>query len=670
MQLNRLAIALALALPLTAFAAPKSGIDKANFDPSVRIQDNLFLAVNGTWVKNTEIPADKTNWGAFNQLRDLSEQRVKTIVESAATRKDDAIAKQIADFYASFMDEARADKLGIAPIKPLLADIAKINDKAALVKAFGSLQMQGVSVPMRSGVGQDAKESTRYIFEIMQGGLGLPDRDYYLEQDPRFVAAREAYVRYLSTLLQLDGETEANASKIAQSQLEFETKLAKVQWTKVENRNPEKLYNKFDRKGLKELTPGFDWDALLSAAEADKATDVIIAQPSFFKALAGMVSSEPIGVWRDYLRLRALDTFAPMLSKPFVEAHFTLHSKTLEGAKENRPRWKRGVALVEGAVGESLGQLYVKEYFPAESKKKMEVLVGNLMKAYSQSIDKLGWMSPATKVRAQEKLASYAVKIGYPNRWRDYSGLVVKTDDLVGNVIRSNQLDRRYELNHLGKPIDREEWGMTPQTVNAYYNPLMNEIVFPAAILQPPFFDATADDAVNYGGIGAVIGHEISHGFDDQGSQFDAQGNLKNWWKDEDKKAFSGLTERLVNQYNAYQPLAGRFVNGKLTLGENIADLSGLQIAYKAYQISLNGKPAESIDGFTGDQRFFIGFAQVWRSKSRDERTLQLLTIDPHSPGNIRPVGAAVNSDAFVAAFGVKPGDGMFKPEAERIRIW
>ncbi len=359
-----------------------------------------------------------------------------------------------------------------------------------------------------------------------------------------------------------------------------------------------------------------------------------------------------------------------MLPEPFVKAHFNFHEAAIAGAKEQRPRWKRGVEFVESQVTESVGQFYVAQYFPPESKQKMEVLVSNLLKAYAQSIDNLTWMSPATKAAAHDKLGRYTVKIGYPSKWRDYSGLAVKANDLIGNTIRGAQFEYRFDLARLNKPVDREEWGMPPQMVNAYYNPSKNEIVFPAAILQPPFFDANADDAINYGGIGAVIGHEISHGFDDQGSQYDGHGNMKNWWQKEDQQAFRSLTEQLVAQYNQYEPIAGRFVNGQLTLGENIADLSGLQIAYKAYQLSLGGKPAESIDGFTGDQRFFIGFAQIWRNKTRDARALQLLTIDPHSPAQYRPVGAVVNSDAFMAAFGVQPGDGMFKPEKERIRIW
>jgi putative endopeptidase len=669
MKLKPLAYAILLTLPFAAHALT-SGIDKSNFDPKVRIQDNLYKAVNGGWEARTEIPGDMTRWGAFLELRDLSEKRVRTIVEGAAANKDDATARQIADLYGSFMDEAAVEKLGSAPVKPWMDQIDAIGDKAAMVKAMGAWQSIGLRLPLDIDVEQDAKDSTRYLLQVSQSGLGLPDRDYYLEQDPRFQKARDAYKLYLITLFELDGAKATDATGQADTVIALETKMAKLQWSKVENRDPQKTYNKLDLAGLKALSGDIDWTNFLQAAQVGAATEANINQPSYVKGLGELIASEPLAVWKDYLRARMLDHFAPVLPNPYVAASFLYHDQTLAGAKEMRPRWKRGVALVERNLGEAVGKLYVAQYFPASAKARMETLVGNLLKAYRQSIDKLAWMSPATKAAAKDKLAHYAVKIGYPNQWRDYSGFEVKPDDLVGNYVRGSEFGYAYRVGHLGKPIDREEWGMTPQTVNAYYNPLMNEIVFPAAILQPPFFNPDADDAVNYGGIGAVIGHEISHGFDDQGSQFDAQGNLRNWWQEDDHKAFGSLTARLVSQYDQYMPIPNRHVNGKLTLGENIADLSGLQIAYKAYHLSLNGKPAPKMDGYTGDQRFFIGFAQVWRNKTRPETALQFLTIDPHSPSEFRPIGAAVNSDAFVAAFGVKAGDGMFKPEKERIRIW
>ncbi|MGQ5524976.1 M13 family metallopeptidase [Chitinimonas sp. PSY-7] len=669
MQLRHIACAIALAFPLAVNAAT-SGINKDNFDPQVRIQDDLYTAVNGGWMQRTEIPADKTSWGAFHQLRDLSEQRVHGIIESAAGNATDPKSKQIADLYASFMNEAEIEKQSLSPIKPLLTEIEQIKQHGDLTKQFGALQLLGLNLPIRLDVRVDAKDSNRYLLHVLQGGLGLPDRDYYLEKDERFAKARDAYMAYLGKLLVLSGTTEDVAGQKAQAIVVLESKLARIQWSVVENRDPQKTYNKYDLARLKKLTPGVDFKSLLVAAEASSINEINVSQPSYQQALAKLVTATDIAVWRDYLRIRAIDRFAPMLPEPFVKAHFNFHEAAIAGAKEQRPRWKRGVEFVESQVTESVGQFYVAQYFPPESKQKMEVLVSNLLKAYAQSIDNLTWMSPATKAAAHDKLGRYTVKIGYPSKWRDYSGLAVKANDLIGNTIRGAQFEYRFDLARLNKPVDREEWCMPPQMVNAYYNPSKNEIVFPAAILQPPFFDANADDAINYGGIGAVIGHEISHGFDDQGSQYDGHGNMKNWWQKEDQQAFRSLTEQLVAQYNQYEPIAGRFVNGQLTLGENIADLSGLQIAYKAYQLSLGGKPAESIDGFTGDQRFFIGFAQIWRNKTRDARALQLLTIDPHSPAQYRPVGAVVNSDAFMAAFGVQPGDGMFKPEKERIRIW
>ncbi|HEY9101987.1 M13 family metallopeptidase [Chitinimonas sp.] len=669
MQFKHLALAVALALPFPALALT-SGIDKQHFDPAVRIQDNLYLAVNGGWQKTAEIPADRTWSGAFSDLRDLSEARVREIVEQAAGRAaTDPEAKRIADFYQSFMDEAAVEKTGLAPLQPLLAELAGINDKAALTSQFGKLQRLGVSLPFNIGVNVDAKDSSRYLLDVGQNGLGLPDRDYYLQKDARMVKARAAYVSYLQTLFTLAGNDAATAKKKAAAVMALETKLAKVQWSTVQNRDPEKTYNKLDLAGLTKTAPQFDWQAFV-AATGTGVTEVNLNQPSYAQNAAKLIAGESVAVWRDYLVARTLDRYSPVLTKAFVDANFAFHQQAIAGAKEIKPRWKRGVALIESNLGEDVGKQYVARYFPAEAKAKMDTLVGNLIKAYAQSIDKLAWMSPATKAQAQEKLSKYAVKIGYPSKWRDYSGLEVKAGDLIGNFTRGAEFAYRYDIGHLGKPVDRSEWGMTPQTVNAYYNPNMNEIVFPAAILQPPFFDANADDAVNYGGIGAVIGHEISHGFDDQGSRFDGNGNMREWWQDPDRKAFSGLTARLVSQYNGYSPLQGRFVNGQLTLGENIADLSGLQIAYKAYHLSLEGKDAPVMDGYSGDQRFFIGFAQVWREKVREQARLQWLVIDPHSPSNFRAVGAAVNSDAFHAAFGTKPGDGMFKPEAERIRIW
>lgn len=668
MQLRQIALAL---LSAAAVAASNSGVEPKHFDTTVRIQDDLFGAVNGGWEKTSVIPADRSSWGTTGELRDLSEKRVREIIEeaqkSAATNAD---AARIANFYQSFMDEATVEKLGIAPIKPLLDQIAGIKDIAGLTNEFGRLQKLGVDQPYALFSEIDARNSQAYLLQVYQNGLGLPERDYYLQNDKRMVEARKAYVAYLTKLFELNGATPAVASNKAKRVLALETKLAKIQWTQVANRDPVKAYNKRSLAELAKEVPNFDWAAFMQSAGVPAVDAVNLDQPSYAKAAAKLMKTEPIELWRDYLTVRVIDQFASVLPKAFVDASFEFHNKSLSGVKEMRPRWKRGVALVERNMGEAVGKLYVAKHFPAETKAKITALVQNLLKTYDTSIDNLTWMSPTTKLAAKDKLSKYVVKVGYPDKWRDFSGLEIKPDDLVGNAMRGAEFGFKFDMGHLGKPVDRTEWGMTPQTVNAYYNPSMNEIVFPAAYLQPPYFDPTVDDAVNYGNIGATIGHEISHGFDDSGAQYDGNGNLKVWWTPGDKKSFSSLTSRLVAEFNAQEALPGRFVNGKLTLGENIADLSGLQVAYKAYRMSLNGKEAEVIDGYTGDQRFFIGYAASWREKVRPEMALQYLVGDPHSPDRFRANLPVTNTDAFHAAFNTKPGDKMYKPANERIRIW
>ncbi|ATP28567.1 peptidase M13 [Chromobacterium violaceum] len=663
------ALALALLLAGQAWAHGVSGIDTANFNSSVRPQDDIYRAVNGKWQDTHEIPASESWSGAFKELRDLSEARGRELIEQASANPSaGGNAQKIGALYASFMDEAAAEKKGLQPIEADLQAVTMLAGRNELLKLIGSWQSGNVQLPLGLFVGIDARNATAYLPELYQSGLIMPDRDYYLGKDARFAKARGAYQAYLGKLFRLAGY--AQPEKRAQRVIALETKLAKLQRSRVENRDPQKTYNKMTPAQLAKLAPKLDWQGFLSAAGVAGIPELNVSQPEYVAGLAQLLRKEPLLNWQDYLIAHALDGYAPYLNKAVVDARFEFHGKTLSGTPEQRPRWKRGVQLVESSLGEALGQLYVAKYFPPENKRKMEELVGNLMQAYRQSIDGLSWMSPATKEAAQVKLSKYMLKIGYPDHWRDYSGLELKADDLVGNVKRANRFDYQWQLSHLGKPVDRTEWGMTPQTVNAYYNPSQNEIVFPAAILQPPFFNAAADDAANYGGIGAVIGHEISHGFDDQGSQFDADGNLRDWWTAEDKARFHGLTSKLVAQYDAYEPLPGKHINGKLTLGENIADNVGLQIAYKAYQLSLGGKPAPVIDGMNGDQRFFYGFAQVWRSKTRDEALLARLVSDPHSPDAFRAIGAASNSDAFQRAFDVKPGDRMYKPDDQRIRIW
>ena len=649
-----------------------AGIATEYIESSVRPQDDFFEYLNGKWLKNVEIPADKSSWGSFMELRENTLPQIRGIIEKASAGNPAAgtDAQRIGDFWASFMDEARLEQLGVTPLSSELGKIAAIKDKSELPAVLARLGKIGVNVPFDFGIHQDNKDSTKYVADIYQGGLGMPDRDYYLKTDDAKLADVKAkYLTHIEKTLTLAGDK--NAAANAKAIVDFETELAKVQWTKVELRDPIKAYNKVNLADMAKIAPNYDWATWLQTAGITGKTDyVIVSQPTYLKGFAELSNKTSLDTWKAYLAMHLVDSYSSYLSKAFVDQRFDFYGKTLSGVTQIEPRWKRGVGVVERAQGEAVGKLYVAEYFPAERKARMETLVKNLLMAYKQSIDKLDWMSPATKKEAQAKLAKFTPKIGYPNKWKDYSALVVKRDDLVGNVMRSRVVEADRELNKLGKPIDREEWGMTPQTINAYYNPEMNEIVFPAAILQPPFFDANADDAVNYGGIGAVIGHEISHGFDDQGAQYDGDGNLRDWWSPSDHKNFKAKTKMLVEQYNAFEPLPGYHVNGELTLGENIADNSGLAIAAKAYQISLNGKKAPVINGFTGEQRLYMGWAQVWRSKMREPAQIAQVKTDPHSPGQYRANGTLKNQPGFYEAFKVKQGDKMYLAPKDRVIIW
>ncbi|WP_198119049.1 M13 family metallopeptidase [Massilia rhizosphaerae] len=649
-----------------------AGIATEYIDPSVRPQDDFYDYLNGKWMKTVEIPADKSSWGSFAKLRDDTLPQLRGIIEKSAAGKPakGTDAQRIGDYYASFMDEAKLEQLGITPLNGELAKIAALKDKSELPALLAHLARIGVNVPYDFGIHQDNKDSTKYVADIYQSGLGMPDRDYYLKADDAKLAdAKAKYLTHVEKVLAMAGDKNAGAD--AKAIVDFETEIAKVQWTKVELRDPVKAYNKVALADMAKVAPDYDWSSYLQATGiAGKTTYVIVSQPTYLKGFAEISNKTPLDTWKAYLTMHLVDAYANYLNKAFVDERFDFYGKTLSGVKEMEPRWKRGVGAIERSQGEALGKLYVAQYFPPERKARMEALVKNLLAAYKQSIDKLDWMSPATKKEAQAKLAKFTPKIGYPNKWKDYSALVVKRDDLVGNVMRSRDVEYNRELNKLGKPIDREEWGMTPQTINAYYNPEMNEIVFPAAILQPPFFDAKADDAVNYGGIGAVIGHEISHGFDDQGAQYDGDGNLRDWWTAEDHKNFKAKTQMLVNQYNQFEPLPGYHVNGELTLGENIADNSGLAIAYKAYKISLKGKKAPVIDGLTGEQRLYMGWAQVWRMKMREQQQIVQVKVDPHSPGQFRANGTLRNQPGFYDAFKVKQGDKMYLAPQDRVIIW
>jgi len=638
------------------------------FDGGAKPQDDLFRAVNGKWLDQTPMPADKSYYGVFTVLRDQADARVRTIVEELAARPPaNELERKLGDYYRTWLDTAVIDAAGLAPVQPWLQQIDALKTPAELVVHFGRLQ--GIAAtPVAMFVTADAKDPLVHRLHLGQSGLGLPDRDYYLQDNPRFAKARNDYLAYLQTLLQAAGDPQSANS--AQAVYALEKRLAEAQWARVDNRDPIKRYNAMSAAELAQLS-ALPWGATFQAAALPAQPDkLIVSQPSYLKALAQIVAETPLPVWQAYLKARVLHAGADVLPQSLREARFKYEDQSLMGLAQPEPRWQQSIKALNTAMGEAVGQLYVKKHFPLEYKARMQQLVDHLMQAYRQSIDGLVWMSPQTKLRAQDKLAKYSTKIGYPEVWRDYGPLEVRAGDAFGNRARAGRFAHEYRAKRVGQPVDRREWWMTPQTVNAYYSGTGNEIVFPAAILEPPFFDMQADDAYNYGAIGAVIGHEISHGFDDSGSRYDGDGRLNNWWTEADRKAFDALAAKLVAQYDAYEPLPGHKLNGKLTLGENIADLSGLQIAYKAYKLSLGGKPAPVVDGLTGDQRFHLGWARSWRSKMRDERLLQLLVTDPHSPGQYRANGAAVNHDAFHDAFETKPGDAMFKPADERIRIW
>ena len=646
-----------------------SGVDRSGMDKSVRPQDDLYLATNGTWVKNTEIPADKSAWGTFYQLRDRTDHEVRGLIEGlqAAQPADGTNARKVNDYFRSYLDEVAIDKAGLAPIEASLKDVDSVTDAGMLVGLMG--HWQGVvRTPLAVDSNPDLDDPGVYVADFRQAGLGLPDRDYYLKADERFAKARTAYADYLTKLFTLSGDTDGAAH--AAAVIALETRIATVQWPRDKTRDPKLSHNPKTPAELDALAPGFDFPTFEAQSQLQPGKIIIVRQPDYVAALAGLIKSEPLETWKLYMKACRLDEAAAFLPAAFRDASFQFHDVAIAGVKEQQPRWQQAVTRTNGALGEAVGELYVARYFPPEYRARMQALVANLLKTYSTSIDGLSWMSPATKKEAHLKLSKYSVKIGYPDAWRDYASLVVRAGDALGNADRADAFEYRRQIVRTGGKVDRTEWGMTPQTINAYYNGSQNEIVFPAAILQPPFFNVAADDAVNYGAIGAVIGHEISHGFDDKGSQLDGDGRLRNWWTDDDRKAFENVTGRLVAQYEAYSPIPGQHLNGKLTLGENIADLSGLQIAYKAWKLSLGGKPSPVIDGFTGEQRFIYGFAQVWRNKTRDERALQLLTIDPHSPGQFRADGATINADAYHDAFHTKPGDKMWKAPADRLRLW
>jgi putative endopeptidase len=665
-----------LALPALADNLASTGgtpVTGATISATVRPQDNLFQAVNAEWLKTAVIPDDQSEYGSFRELRDASDAQVRAIVEQLVASKHakGSVEQKAADLYSAYLDTKAMEKAGMAPVAPRMAEIDKIHNAADLARWMGSVQGE-IDTPIGLGVLADFKNPEMNSVIAFQGGLGLPDRDYYLKADDKeFAKARAAYETYLATLIKLGKLTSDKDAKAAVARvMALENKLAAAHWDRVDNRDPAKVYNPMTLADLSAKAPGFDWKAFEAAAGFTSQDVLVVGQPSTAIAMAEMVKDVPVADWKLYAKLRVLDDKAPMLSKPWRDANFAFHGAALKGTKAPLPRWQLSIDKLNNGLGEAVGQLYVAKHFPAANKARMVELVSNLLATYDASIDTLSWMSPETKAQAKAKLALYTTKIGYPEQWRDYSKLEIKAGDPIGNDLRASRFEWARQVAKAGKPVDHKEWGMTPQTVNAEYNPLNNDITFPAAFLQPPFFDMSRDDAYNYGAIGAVIGHEISHGFDDEGSQFDGHGALRNWWTDADRTAFNALGAKLVAQFDAYEPIPGHHVNGKLTLGENIADLSGVQIALKAYHRSLGGKPGETINGLTPDQRFFVGWAQSWRSKDRDEDALQRITSDPHAPDAFRANGAAMNSDVFQAAFDIKPGDKMYKPAEDRVKIW
>ncbi len=654
-------------------APRKAFIDKANMDLSVKPGNDFYTYANGVWLRNNPVPAKETRWGSFNELRDFNINAVKAILnESAAKTKAPAgsVEKRVGDFYAAAMDSAAIEKLGYTPIKADLERIKAIKDVNGVLNEVAYLRTSGAGSPMFGFfVGQDRKNVENMVPQLSQGGTTLPDRDYYLKNDARSTKIQEAYKNYIVKLFTLTGVDQATAQKNAETIFNLEKKMAEAQMARVEMRDPYKTYNKFAVADFSKTTPNLDWKSLMAKMKVTGQDTILVNSPKFFTELNGLLTSTPVADWKTYLQWNVLKSSAPYLSNDFVNANFA-YTQALTGQKVQTPRWQRMSSLTDGTIGELLGQLYVAKHFKPEAKARMDEMIANLIKAYEIRIKGLDWMSAETKEKALAKLHAFRPKVGYPEKWKTYEGLAIDRNTFFQNVRNAGEWGYNDMVSQLGKPVDRTKWGMTPPTVNAYYSPVMNEIVFPAGILQFPFFDPNADDAVNYGGIGAVIGHEISHGFDDSGSQYDKDGTLRNWWTEQDLAKFKEKAAALAKQYDAYTVLDTVHVNGKLTLGENIGDLGGLSAAYEAFKMTKQGKSKKKIDGFTPDQRFFLSWAQVWRSNTLPETAAQLIVTDPHSPGEYRTIGAPVNMDAWYKAFNVKPGDKLYKSPEERIRIW
>jgi putative endopeptidase len=648
----------------------RSGIILKNMDTTVNPGNNFTQYVNGTWVKNTKLPADKSSYGAGSIVNDEAQENVKAIIENAAKAngKDGSEEQKIGDLYDSYLNIKVRDSIGLAPLNEEFKKIDAIKSSKDLVDYLGYANKVGLKIPFNVSVTEDFKDPKNYMLLTWQGGLGLPDREYYFLKDAKSADIRAKYLAHIERMLQLSGVTDAKAK--ATKILALETALASKHMKKEDTRNMGALYNKYAIKDLGKLTPDFDWISFLSAAGIKGQDSLVVTQVAYTKDLNAILKGTPLDVWKDYFKWGAVTGASTLLTTALDQANFDFYAKTLYGVQQQKPQWRRAVDMVNGNLGEMVGKLYVEKHFPPAAKERMLKLVNNLLKAYEESIKTLDWMSPETKKQALVKISKFTPKIGYPDTWRDYGALKVKKNDLYGNSLRATEFEYNRTIGKLGKPVDRKEWGMTPQTVNAYYNPTMNEIVFPAAILQPPYFDMEAEDAVNYGGIGAVIGHEIGHGFDDQGATFDGDGVLRNWWTPKDLSEFKKRTNALVAQYNSFQVFPDLKVNGTFTLGENIGDLGGLSIAMKAYKASLEGKPAPVMDGFTGEQRVLIGWAQAWLNKANDQSLRNQVGTDPHSPATFRVNGVVRNIPEFYDAFKVKPGDSLYLAPKDRVKIW
>ena len=678
MSINHLLVCSALALPLSipanSWAADPtepagliSGIQKAWIEPSVRAQDDLFTNANGTWLKNTSIPDDKPAYGESAEMADRSQGQLHEILQAAAKSADQE-ERKAGDLYTSFMDTAAIDQRGVSALKNDFDRVAAVETSAGLGDLMGHLNRIGVMTPISGDIEPDHKQSSRYAYYLSQSGLGMPDRDYFLSRDAKLIHFKVAYRQHIEAMLRLLGD--ANAGAEADHIMAIENGLAKIEWTTVQNRDPIKTYNAKTEAELTALAPAIDWASYFKTANIAGSPVLVVQQPSYLSGLSRMLQSTPVSSWKEYFRYRILSARAAYLPQAFADEDFNFKEHILADTPTQRERWKRAVDLVDSLIGEESGKLYVAKYFPPETKARVEQLVHNLIASYRTSIGQLQWMSASSKPEALAKLDSLNVKIGYPGKWRDYSALQITADDLYGNVTRAQQFEQDRKAAQLPGPVDHSEWDMTPPTVNAYYSEELNEIVFPAGILQPPAYDANADDAYNYGSTGATIGHELSHAFDDEGSQYDSKGNLRDWMSKADHAQFKLRTARLVKEYNAFEPVKGFHINGAQTLGENIADIAGLEIAYKAYTTTLNGQHAQVIDGMTGDQRFYLGFAQSWLGKERDSALISQLKSDPHSPEKYRVNGVVVHMPSFYQAFSVTPADKMWMAPEQRVTLW